>query len=126
MKKTLLRWVYLRYRSFFYNIFVEEFLGDIPKDVEEPAMKFLSQGKDRMEKWALFQAHVLQTRLETDPDKIQLYKGMMLMLKLLLVHVDAPIRTPKKESEQKPKRDFVKEAADAVADMKEMFNPKKT
>lgn len=85
MIKKLLRTLYWAYRQQFYELFIEEFLGEIPKEINEPAVSFLGQGKERLEKWLLFHAHLLQRRVETDPKKIERYHGMLLYLKLILV-----------------------------------------
>lgn len=94
MKKEFLKWIYASNKEFFYNEFVEEFLGDIPKGVSEPSMQFLANGKDKLEKWCLWMAHVLQRRIQTDKKEIDRNEGMLLMLKLFLTLV-VQARKPK-------------------------------
>ena len=122
MKSRILRAIYFKYRSYFYDFFVDEFMGDIPKDVKEPAMTFLSQGKERLEKWSLFQARVLQTRLVRDPALINTYSGMLLMLKLLLVHTEAPSRKPSLPAAQKAKTDHAKQALDVTEEFRKLLS----
>lgn len=119
MKQKFLKWIYLKYRSYFYNFLTEEFLEDIPKSVREPSMKFLSQGRDKLEKWALYQAHFLQTRMVMDVDKIKTYEGMMLMLKLLLVHVkQAPSVVAVVGEPEEKVNDPIQEVEEAIAAFK--------
>lgn len=124
MKEKYLRFLYRRFRTFFYGFFVEEFLGDVPKDLKEPAMTFLSEGKERLERWALFQAHVLQTRIVRDPELIREYQGMMLMLKLLLVHVEAPKRNNAPPPNVSESVDHSKDVDTALKGLRELSTPK--
>lgn len=120
MKQKFLKIIYLKYRSFFYTFLAEEFLDELPKTVVEPAMTFLSTGKDKLEKWALFQAHFLQSRIVTDAKRIQTYEGMLLMLKLLLVHIKQPTRTIMQVGKpEEEKKDPVAEMEAAVTALKE-------
>lgn len=120
MKEHLLKAIYSKYRPYFYSFFVDEFMADIPKETREPAMAFLSQGKERLEKWALFQARMLQTRLVRDPNMILTYQGMLLMLKLLLVHTELPDRRLQitQEEGKSEQKDFIAQASKAVSDYK--------
>ena len=125
MKNRLLKAIYLRYKSYFYRFFCDEFFDEIPTSVVEPSMKFLSEGKDRLEKWGLWQARLLQSRMVDDPDKIKTYEGMMLMVKLLLLHTEAPTKRPTAPiGGGEPKRDDIKEAAEAVKELKKLSTPK--
>ena len=126
MKNQLLKWVYLKYRPVFYRFFCDEFFSEIPTSVVEPSMKFLSEGRDRLEKWSIWQARMIQSRIVTDPALINEYTGMLMMLKLLLLHTQAPAPKPaqsKKDSE--PKRDYVADAEAAVKAIKELSTVKK-
>ncbi len=119
MKQKFLKLIYLKYRSYFYTFLTEEFLEEIPKSVREPAMTFLSQGKDKLEKWSLYQAHFLQTRMTLDVDKIKTYEGMMLMLKLLLIHVKQPKPvTAIVGTEEEPKSDPAKDVLEVIKNFK--------
>lgn len=120
MKERFLRFLYRKYTTYFYDFLVEEFLYDIPKDVREPAMTFLSQGKDRLEKWALFMSHLLQSRMTHDTDKVREYRGMMIMLKLLMIHVEAPTRVGSAPQTEEKKTDFSADVDSAVADLRKL------
>lgn len=124
MKQRILRALYLKYQTYFHSFLVEEFLYEVPKDVREPAMTFLSQGKERLEKWALFQAHVLQTRLITDPEKIREYTGMILMLKMLLIHTVAPERKNKPIETVETKKDYAGDVQAAIDGFKKLSTPR--
>lgn len=119
MKERILRAIYKRYRTYFFFFFEEEFLRDIPDDVQEPSMKFLSQGKEKLEKWAFFMVKVLQLRIETDKDRILVYQGMILMLKLLLLHVKPQAKKPVLSQEKKKdETDIYKDLDEAVKGLK--------
>jgi hypothetical protein len=123
MKEKILKLIYLRYRAYFYHFFDEEFLSGIPDDVREPAMAWLANGREKLEKWAYFMSKFLQRRMITDPDKIKTYEGMMLMLKLLMVHIMAYHPKPQEmgsapDEENRPK-DPVEELQAALKRFKE-------
>ena len=93
-----LRTLYTDNTHEFEKLFLESYIGNIPKDVREPSIAFLAQGREKMEKWGMYMAYALQCKIETDPDKIQFNQGMLTMLKLIMVHVKQPTRTVTRET----------------------------
>lgn len=122
MSNRWLRFLYFRYKKQFESFFVEDFLYEVPKDIREPAMTFLSQGKERLEKWGLFQAHMIQTRITAEPAMIEVHKGMLMMLKLLLTHTQAPVRKLETPPPVPAKRDDIAETNNAIKDFKEKMS----
>lgn len=118
MKERFLKLLYRANRSTFYYFFEEEFLYDMPADVREPAMTFLAQGREKLERWALFMSKFLQHRMVTDPDKIKEYQGMMLMLRLFLTHVNTPILRSQGQNMAQNKDDEEK-SKDPLSEVKE-------
>lgn len=95
---------------------------DVPESVREPSMKFLAQGRKQLEKWAIFQAHFLQRRIRTNPKEIDTTDGMLLMLKLLLVHINQPL--PRAEVLGEPDKtppNYAKDAIESVSDIRKYF-----
>jgi hypothetical protein len=63
MKRTFLKWLYLTNPRIFQDFMVEDLIGQIPKDIREPAVGFLSRGKDVMTRYLLYQAYIIQRRV---------------------------------------------------------------
>lgn len=122
MKAIILRFIYHRYRAFFYSFFVEEMIADMPNTVSEPAMAFLGNGKEKMEKWILYWVHLIQRRIVTDKATIEEQTGMILMLKILrhLVMSQTPTRSETiLTKEPKTKPNHASEVEKAIKDFKE-------
>lgn len=124
MKELFLKWVYRRYRQYFFNFFVEETIGQIPSSVSEPSMKFLANGKDKLTRWAHYWIHIIQSRITIDKREIEQQQGMILMLKIFvnLVNRQAPPVVRQEGEEQKVKKDNAAEVEAAISDYR---NPKK-
>lgn len=130
MKEKILKFIYQRHKRLFYDFFVEEFISEVPKDISEPAMEWLGKGRDKLEKWILFQAHYLQRRIISDPKQIDFYQGMLAFMRILLSNVvkgsqKEPPRVMGKPEEEK-KIDYAKEASAASTELSDFFSlPKK-
>lgn len=83
---------------------VEEFYGQIPPDLREPALDFLANGREKLEKFYQIHAYHLQRRAMTDLKHADMYQGMLVEVKALL----AAIARIKKPEELK----FVKQGKD--------------
>ena len=121
MKNVILRFLYSKYRSHFYGYFVEEMIGDIPLSVSEPAMTFLAQGKDKLQKWVLYWIQLVQMRVVTDKKDIEIQQGMILMLKIFLnlVRQQTPPRIESKGEPEKTKPNFAADLEKTIKDFKE-------
>ena len=105
MKKKILNWIFRKNEDYFSNkvipkpldlekifkdhqhffelLVVKDFIGYIPKDVNEPALKIFKEYGEQMEKWTLWQSWYVNRKAMNDPLKITFYNGMMVYLKVL-------------------------------------------
>jgi hypothetical protein len=121
MKNVILRFLYSKYRSHFYGYFVEEMIGDIPQKIQEPAMTFLAQGKDKIEKWCWYWITLIQSRIVTDKSDIETQQGMILLLKIFMNTVKAqhPPRVEEKGEPEPPKVDHAANLEETIRAFKE-------
>lgn len=116
MKRKFLKFLYYANKQAFHDFLIEDFVGEIPREVQEPALTFLANGKIILQKWVLFHAHLLQRRIVVEPKAIERNQGMLLYLKLFQTLVT---RSQTRESiilgEESPaKRDDAGEAIEAA------------
>lgn len=117
MKEQFLKFLYKRYRRYFYSFFVEEMIGDIPESISEPSLTFLANGRDKLTRWAYYWVHLIQARIVTDPKEIATQQGMILMLKIfinLVKRQPLPRAEERGEPEEEP-RDYAKEVEDTIS-----------
>lgn len=112
----MLRFLYNRYRSRFYDLLIEDFYGTIPKELKEPTLTFMADHKDKLEKFFTIQAYHMQRRSIMDGKNADVYKGILVHIRSVLVLVQsgkrseyAPVEEPKKApSPLDGVKDFVK------------------
>lgn len=82
-KKIDLDKIYNDNKDFFQDMLVREFVGYVPKDVNEPTLKFFADNAAMFQKWILWQSHYINRKSIHDPMKIFRYEGMMVYLAVL-------------------------------------------
>lgn len=75
--------IFTRYEYFFELLLIKSFTGYIPKDVNEPSLKFFKEYGEQMERWTLWQSWYVNRKALNDPLKVPFYNGMMVYLKIL-------------------------------------------
>ena len=127
MKDSLLRFFFKRYKHDFEDLFVEEMVGAIPKDIREPSVTFLANGKEVLTRFFLFQSYVLQRRAVSDIEGVERYHGMLVMLKYLMLLIsESDVRTPEKAtSPEKVKTDVTIGVEEFLTGMKSLTKEKK-
>ena len=68
----------------FQDFMVEDFIGQIPKDIREPSIVFLSKGKETLTRYFLYQAYTIQRRAVADIPNAERFQGMLVFMKILL------------------------------------------
>lgn len=68
----------------FREMLVAEFLGDIPKQVNENAIGVMGERKEKLEKWLLWQAYLVQRKAVSDLRRADYYFGVLSHIKILL------------------------------------------
>ena len=91
----MLRWLFNRYRDKFVDFFIEELIGPIPKEVSDDSIKFLANGKERMEMWLRWQSFVIQRKAASNPKDSEVYRGVLIHIKLLLMILDRVHSSPR-------------------------------
>lgn len=77
----MLKIIYKLYKHRFNELMVEDMFGSIPKDLQEPALDFLANGKEKLEKFFLIQAYTIQRRMARDHKNSDVYVGMLIIIK---------------------------------------------
>jgi hypothetical protein len=62
----------------------EEFLGNVPKKVADPAITLLAEQREVIEKWLVYEAYLIQRRSINDIRRSDFYLGMLTNIKILL------------------------------------------
>lgn len=106
MKKIILKFVFRKYRKDIEEIFVQDMIAGIPKEVTDVATTFLYSAKNKMEKWLLYQSYILTRKCASDFKNATFYYGMLTQIKfLLLLTGKAPVVESKGEIKINRKKD---------------------
>lgn len=107
--KNILRFIFNRYKSTFEEFLVEDFIGQIPKSLNEPAIEFLAQGRQKLEPWILYTSYYTQRRAVAEIHNAQIYHGVLLILKVLSsivstkpISVESPIQISDDQKDRDP------------------------
>ena len=89
-KKLDLEKIFQEHKHEFELLLIKDFVGYIPKEVQEPALKCFKEYGEAFERWALWQSWYINTRAINDAKKIEVYQGMMVYLKVLytMAHIN--------------------------------------
>lgn len=71
----------------FHRFMIEEFTGDIPASVKEPAFEIFNTQADDIERWVLWQSYKMRRLVmlaPANPLKIEYYDGVLFFLKFFL------------------------------------------
>ena len=125
-EKIDLEKVYEENKKYFETLFVKDFIGYIPKEVNEPALKAFENNGDAIEKWILWQSWYINRKALNEPVKILFYSGMMVYLKVLytLANANKKIPTVYVPREEKVEQSFLDKALSGVDDFRNNFNKK--
>lgn len=128
LSKENLENLYNENKDFFQDMLVREFVGYVPKEINEPTLKFFSDNAAMFQKWVLWQSHYINRKAMHDPLKLPRYEGMMIYLKVLhtiasanksVVSPDAP-----PEKEQPKEVPVIEKELEALSAFKDGLKPK--
>ena len=113
--------VYLDHKSFFESLSVKDFIGYIPNDINEPALKAIENQGEIFEKWILWQSYYVNQKAINDTQNLLKYQGMMLYLKVL--HVISKVNKKLKPSVEIRKETsvevpYIESALEGIRDFK--------
>lgn len=83
----MLKIVYKLFKKRFIELMVEDMFGSIPKDLSEPALDFLANGKETLEKFFTLEIYKIQRKMVHDHKNSDVYLGMMIIIKALTVAI---------------------------------------
>lgn len=114
------------HKLFFEDLLVKDFIGKIPKEVNEPVLKFFSDQSEMVQRWVLWQSHYLNRRALHDIARIPHYDGMMVYLKVLFSIAErgkkGPVENPRPEKPvQQEERPLVEKELEVLENFKRGF-----
>ena len=83
----MLRLVYKMFKTKIWELVAEDMFGNIPKDLKEPSLEFLGNGKDTLERFFAINAYQLQRAAINNPKQSDIYTGMLIYIKSLMLIV---------------------------------------
>ena len=125
MKQLILNYLFIKYKNEFEELMVREFIGKTNPTIEEPAINFLANGKERLEPWFLHQSYYLQRKSVNDAKNAAVYQGALLYLSIMLKIINQ--KKPQKENIKviEEKESAFEKMNKAFAGLKEMRKAKK-
>lgn len=123
MKNKILDYLYNKNKQYFEEKIISELMLKTPPIVEEPALDFLSQGKERLEKWLLYQSYYLQRKSVADVNNAQFFQGAMLYISIFLKVINQR-KAVKTTEVKKVVDDREIKSLDAISELKNKLNPK--
>lgn len=82
--KTLLRWLFKKYRQDFDTLYIEDLFGDVPKEVSEDTLRVLHKGKREFERFARWSAYLLQKKMIQPVRHAESYVGGLVFIQTML------------------------------------------
>lgn len=95
MREFFAKLLYKHCKREIEGLFLIEMYGMIPDDLSQPSIEFLINGKDKLEKFFSVQAYEMQRRSIMDSKTSQIYQGMLIHIKSILVLLRAGKPLPK-------------------------------
>lgn len=111
MIKNFIRFLYRRYPKVFYECVSEDFLGSIPKRINENALAVFEERRETLQKWFLYQSFIIQRKAVSDIRRADFYLGMLTNIKMYLTLIESDeVKVPKQVIPKKqPREDISKE-----------------
>jgi hypothetical protein len=121
--------VYEEHKHTLELLMVKDFIGQIPKEINEPALKIFESQAEMFEKWILWQSYYVNRKVINDPVKIGFYNGMMVYLKVL--HTIARVNkkdytAPKKVESKEVEIPWIDKALQGISEFKNDLQNNKT
>ncbi len=115
--------LYEKNKHFFELLLVRDFVGYIPKDINEPTLKIFEEYGDIFEKWIMWHSWYINRKAMNDPMKIPFYSGMMVYLKVLFTisSTNKKNKTPDikpEDTKVDKKKSSIEEALEGISQFK--------
>lgn len=82
--KKIIKLLYRMYPKFFYECIATDFLGEIPKQINDNALGVFEERREKMMKWFLWQSYIIQRKAVSDLKKADFYLGMLTNIKMYI------------------------------------------
>jgi len=84
------------FKTRIWELVAEDMFGNIPKDVSEPSLEFLGNGKETLDRFFAINAYQLQRSAINNPKQSDIYTGMLIYIKSLMITIKrAPVAREK-------------------------------
>jgi hypothetical protein len=85
MKRKILKFLYDKNEALFADFIVESFFGNIPRDTSVPALDFMANNKNVLERFFSVQAYHLTRKAITSGKHVEFYDGALMIIKALVL-----------------------------------------
>ena len=121
--------LYEQNKEFFEELLIKEFVGYIPTNVTEPALKIFEEHAELFQKWIMWQSYYINRKALHDPVHIPKYDGMMIYLRVL--HLMAENNKKAKpitqtSVNQKVEQPWLDKALEGISEYKKLYEDSKT
>ena len=82
MNKNL-RKTFEKNKKQFFEFALDDLYGQVPSKVSDPGLRVLQEQREKVDRWLMWQAYVLQRRMLYNPKEAPLLMGMLLQIKIL-------------------------------------------
>lgn len=76
-------------KELFESLFIKDFIGYIPKEITEPALKIFEEHGEMFQRWVMWQSYYVNRKALHDQQRLQVYDGMMIYLKVIYLMAEA-------------------------------------
>lgn len=116
MLNRVSRWLFNRNRRLFEDWVLEDLIGHIPVSVNEPASDFLANSGVKLQPWLMWQSNIIQRKAIAEPQHSEIFRGMMLEIKIILLMAGRKNSPMKKvaEKEVEAEKDYSKGVDDFI------------
>lgn len=107
---------------FFDTLSLKEFVGYIPKNINEPALKIFEENGEAIEKWTLWQSWYVNRKSQQVPLRPEFWNGMMMYIKVLntmsRIHKKTYIIPQQEKDDTKVETPWIDQALQGISDFK--------
>lgn len=114
-------------RELFESFLVQDFIGFIPENINEPALKIFEDHAELFQRWVMWQSYYINRKSLHDNKNIEKYDGMMIYLKVLFLMAEANKKSKKPEKKtinSEPEQSFLDKALEGLNDFRKGHDDK--
>lgn len=125
MRHPILRWIFEKYRSVFFELFVEDMYGYVPEKFKKPSVDFLVNCREKLIPFFSLQAYEMNRRAINDPKNAQVYHGILVHIRSLISLIEKGEKPEASKITPEPKDDSLAQAESFLSEAKKRFYPEK-